>query len=409
MQPGYSLNADNTVLFATEAKNRKATFLSDIYLVPVVRKSDDKSIIKEATVQFDPKRGFGVACMKGSNYDPAHGLSIEEKQRVGEDPNDPGGYFIYNGVMCFVSGVEKMRVNQIFAMSPSPKMKYHHSRITVVVPSGTALITLLYIHTSGIFGFHTNKIGQPPKAASKSRKSDPYFIKEHNYINIFHIIKLISVIGEGIKKKAKKNTNKDYLRNPIEYAIELTLSLFKRDQRSEVHNKLMPSYNHYNHKPTQDVIKELFEWLQVVNSSNEDRTKAVLSFIHDHIFPNSPSMKDKIHMACMMLARIVGKICQFKGYEDTSKNNWAHKKLDTASVSFSQIFRRHYTRAVAKIKNTIDKSTANTSIKTVVDLMYNTHGRDITDKLLQPFKDKKKPAPGVSKGFELAEMINYTN
>ncbi|MDP3918877.1 MAG: DNA-directed RNA polymerase subunit B'' [Nanoarchaeota archaeon] len=104
-------------IFPIEARLRKLTYSAPIFL-EVAAYVD--GIQRES---FVSQIGL-IPIMLRSKYCHLHNLSEEELIEHGEDPNDPGGYFIINGNERVIITVEDLLPNKVFfqrnAIGPSP-------------------------------------------------------------------------------------------------------------------------------------------------------------------------------------------------------------------------------------------------------------------------------------------------
>jgi len=95
-------------LMPMEARLRNVTYAAPILL--------EMSIIKDGIETESNVINIGdLPIMVKSNYCYLHELSEEELIRLGEDPTDPGGYFIINGTERVVVVIEDLAPNKVFA------------------------------------------------------------------------------------------------------------------------------------------------------------------------------------------------------------------------------------------------------------------------------------------------------
>lgn len=406
--------SNNIPLTNEEAVLSGISLLAKSYVQPMIRKDSDREHPFPAETKL--REFFSIPVLTGSVLDNTSRLTkASEKMAYGENPHDPGGYFIYEGTVSFIPNVEKLRIDQVQVLPPSAHFDYLHARQTVNVPTGTAIIKVCYLHQWGTFGINVHKMGTPSKSEIELEKSSPYFIKDFNYINIFTMAEIIGRLATG------HQSNSDFSQegSAATYLHRMILALTKdKHHQALVEQTLLPTLEHYQKINTGSVVKNrLMGWLRCGHDLGKEATRTVADFVINHIFPSSTTMLEKLHMLAVTTSRLASNRAGLKGHEYTSMNDWGHKRLDTSSASMSQIFRKVYSSLVeglyksrgmgsARSRGGVIKIGEAMDYKTIVgQILY----QNITQNLLAPFRDNKKRAPGAIKEFELAEMIDYTN
>lgn len=100
---------DGSIRFITpmEARVRNLTYEAPVF-VEMIKVENDKETEKE-NVHIG-----NIPIMVGSKYCYLHGKSREELIELGEDPDDPQGYFIINGTERVVMIIENLAPNKVF-------------------------------------------------------------------------------------------------------------------------------------------------------------------------------------------------------------------------------------------------------------------------------------------------------
>ena len=93
-------------LYPTEARLRNITYAAPLYLGMTIVSSEGEKEEKEAEVGLLP-------IMKGSKICNLVDLTDQEMVELGEDPQDPGGYFIVNGTERVITTLEDLAPNKI--------------------------------------------------------------------------------------------------------------------------------------------------------------------------------------------------------------------------------------------------------------------------------------------------------
>ncbi|MCP8312290.1 MAG: DNA-directed RNA polymerase subunit B [Candidatus Methylarchaceae archaeon HK02M1] len=89
-----------------EARLRDLTYTSPVHL--------EMSIVEDGSIREFQSHYIGdLPIMVRSSLCPLHRMSREDLIRVGEDPDDPGGYFIINGSERVIVGLEDLIPNKI--------------------------------------------------------------------------------------------------------------------------------------------------------------------------------------------------------------------------------------------------------------------------------------------------------
>jgi len=93
-------------LYPAEARLRNLTYAAPMILEMTLHRGEEQFPVQETTIGQLP-------VMIGSESCNLHGLSEEERTQQGEDPCDPGGYFIVNGTERVLMTLEDLASNKI--------------------------------------------------------------------------------------------------------------------------------------------------------------------------------------------------------------------------------------------------------------------------------------------------------
>lgn len=104
------------IIYPNEARLRNITYSGSVYL--------EFSVYQDGSFKGRYVANIGrLPIMVRSKYCNTYGLSEEELIKLGEDPEDPGGYFIINGSERIVVLSEELSTNKLFAQKESGSMK----------------------------------------------------------------------------------------------------------------------------------------------------------------------------------------------------------------------------------------------------------------------------------------------
>lgn len=93
-------------LYPTEARLRNITYAAPLHLGMTIVSAEGEKEEKEASIGLLP-------IMKGSKICNLVDLSDSDMVKLGEDPQDPGGYFIVNGTERVITTLEDLAPNKI--------------------------------------------------------------------------------------------------------------------------------------------------------------------------------------------------------------------------------------------------------------------------------------------------------
>ena len=132
-------DGSNSKIFPTEARLRNLTYSAHMYLeMALTKKGDEEQDMEKVYIGELP-------VMLKSNICHLNGLTEDEIEDVGEDPQDPGGYFIVNGSERAIVTMEEIAPNKIILERIGEK---EDRRARAIVTSITVSYTHLYLGCS---------------------------------------------------------------------------------------------------------------------------------------------------------------------------------------------------------------------------------------------------------------------
>lgn len=404
-------------LFPVHAKNMKLHYLFTVRTTAFIYATGTDTVLEVGNILE-----FKAPCMVRSVVCNTKKLNEEELAMYGENPDDPGGYFIYNGNINVIPAVEKARLSIPIVHRGIKKFPYLHVRQTVNVPSGTAVLKVVekQLDDGGFVKtchFTVSRMGRPPVGTKK--------YKEFNSINIFSMIDIIArVFG---RHDIAEETGAEYGRKMIDSLIcheDPTVRLnCKRAVAKEMSGTLT---EYYNDQSSVQALAKLIQWLEVEKVDNVTKRDKLVKFLREDFFPTIPIVEipetgyeyvmigkkrvkrnveknkyiveDKIRMLCYLGYHYY---VYKAGYEPlTNKDSWATKKFDTAHISLSQQFWRAW-------RSYFDPQNKKV-INSAVEFTNNIKSRTITNHLLAPFNSHTDEGT-TGTAFEPSQVVNPTS
>nr|MDO8099935.1 DNA-directed RNA polymerase subunit B [Candidatus Njordarchaeota archaeon] len=128
-------------IFPMEARIRNLTYSAPIYLEMTLIYKDERTGIEQ---QDKPSKEYigRIPIMLKSSRCPLSKMSPEELIKVGEDPNDPGGYFIVNGSERVIVTQEDLASNRILIEEGSGGAYTHVAKVFSTSRGFRAPVTL---------------------------------------------------------------------------------------------------------------------------------------------------------------------------------------------------------------------------------------------------------------------------
>lgn len=369
--PRYTKDGKVLVLTPKLAREQGITYGGDWHVDVVVRKGNNKGEIIER------KDGFcigTVPTMLKSRKCILHGKSRTELALLGEDPTDPGGYFIVSGVEKVVLLQERLVVNKIFLMDMGGKNSVV-ARLTANTIRGTALIELaLDKKTRSII-----KMRFPSMREQKKRdKNDSSKANKYKSINVLRVFRLLGLMTVD--------------------EIKSFISLFIRPERiKKCMLKLTRNFVDFIVLP--DDVSIILDKMDKSNLSDIEKKAEIDRILQTDLFPhlnefqgqdgefqsqrNERIMEAKRHLLGIMVARFVEHIA---GYRDLdNRDDWGNKRTDGAGRMMEQLFRNAWRKLIGTVRASIEVSGVKDLHGVLTNLRYNV----ITDTFHDSFITNK--------------------
>lgn len=324
------------VLFPSEARLRNITYTAPIFLSMTIIKEyyeiDEIEHENEAEVQIGE-----MPIMLRSRACNLEGLSTEEMIDAGEDPLDPGSYFIVNGTERVIVTLEDLAPNKIFVEFN----ERYGDRIEVVKV------------------FSQRKGYRALTIVERNRKS----ILEVSFPSIsgrLNFVTLVRALGLGTDEE---------IVNAVSDDLEIAKFIFENLEEAEV-------------ETTEEAIEKIGKKVAAGQTSEYQQKRAsyvIDRYLLPHLGDDEKSRLAKAHFlggmaeACCELA--LGR----RGEDD--KDHYANKRLKLAGDLMEDLFRVSFNRLTRDIKYQLERAHMRKR-----DLNVSTVVRSdvLTDRLLHP-------------------------
>ena len=290
-----------------EARLRNLTYAAPLYL--------NMQIVDTDPAVNRPFKSYigNLPVMVKSDICVLHGLSEQELIDVGEDPNDPGGYFIINGSERIIIGLEDMSPNKIL----------------VSKEKGGSAITFRAVVHSSIVGF---------------RSKVDMFMKNDNAIYV-RIPVMPTEIPYAVLMRALGVT-KD---------ADIAQSVSSVDQ---IQDEMVPSLEKSEGVLTQqDAIMYIGNRI-AHGQVDEIRIKRAEQLIDAYLLPHLGREPSKRFDKAMFLSEMANKLIQLKlGYiQQDDRDHYGNKVIKFAGEQLADIFRTSMRNLVRDMKYQLDRA-----------------------------------------------------
>ncbi len=305
-------DGSNSKIFPTEARLRNLTYSAHMYLeMALTKKGDEEQDMEKVYIGELP-------VMLKSNICHLNGLSEEEIDEVGEDPQDPGGYFIVNGSERAIVTMEEIAPNKIILERIGEKEDRRARAIVTSIKSGfRARITLEY--------------RKPRKKGVFLRISFPYVPGE------IPLVVLLRALGF--------ETDQDLVTS-VSDENDIQFLLIDDIQTSEI----MTQY---------DAIKYIGN--RVAKGMTEEyRIKRAEDVINKYLLPHIGVEPEKRAEKATYLAEMTEMLLQvvFEKREPHDKDHYANKRLRVSGDLMEDLFRVAFTSLTRDMTYQLERSLA---------------------------------------------------
>lgn len=355
--PKYTRNALPYNLTPKYARENSLTYGCNWYVDAVLYDRDGLVLKRKDRVLIGQ-----VPTMLKSKYCYLRGRSEAELTLFGEDPNDPGGYFIIKGVEKVVLGQEMLTVNKLFNMMMDNKGNIV-TRMIASTPRGTVKIELAFDTTTcSIIEIQFPSIKIPVDRQAKTKAK----YESMNVLNVFRLLGLIYNI-ENL------NTQK---------GIEDIIKLFmKPDHIKKSLLKLARNWADFH--MSKDDISDMMIKMGKVGLSMEEKRAEIIRVLETDLFPHmnkfpGPPEEDvesrekrviwaKIYMLAKMLAQFLEQMAGYRKLDD--RDSWSNKRVEGAGRMMEQLLRNAWRQTLGKVQGHMDKPGVDNEFYHIIDLI----------------------------------------
>ncbi len=369
MEPRYMRDGNKRDLTPKLAREHAVTYGSDWHVDLSLRDSEGEEIDRHSGLCIGT-----IPLMLKSRNCILHKRTPQELVLFGEDPKDPGGYFIIGGTEKVVLLQELLSVNKIFLMNMGTK-NGKVARFTANTPRGTALVEIGLDHeTQSVlymrFPSMRNREETAPDEKDKKTK--------YGVINVLALYRLYAKITDiddiqiyisiFIKPEHRKKCLLKLTRNIVDYtmfpddyetvAAEMGKSgLSKEEKEYEAHKVLDTDFfPHLNNLPGPDGEEP---------ADREERIKLA-----------------KIYLLSIMIARFLEYLAGYRQLAD--RDSWSNKRIESAGRMMEQLFRNAWrkmlgvvaaavtSREITDLPGLVGKFGGKTVHSIITDTFYNS-------------------------------------
>lgn len=376
--PRYTRDGKVLMLTPKLSREQGITYGADWHVDVVLRK--DSCTGEELDRRTSVCIGNVPVMLKSRNC-ILHNKTPREMAILGEDPKDPGGYFIVSGTEKVVLLQEQLSVNKIYLMNLNSKSSTV-ARMTANTARGTALIELaLDKKTRSVI-----KMRFPSISGTKQGEK----FKSINVLSIFRIF--------GISSPEQ---------------IQNIIALFMKPERVKKSMFKLTS-NLVRFMVFNDDIELMAAKMDNNRTTREEKVQDVLRVLETDLFPhlnNLPGLdnetiaereariaRSKIYLLAVMVARFLEHLAGYRPLDD--RDSWSNKRVEGAGRMMEQLFRNAWRKILGIIKGFIKLGT----IKDLGGVVSKLRSSIITD----TFHDSFTQVDWGVKGTQLKSNIAQT-
>ncbi|ADV65660.1 DNA-directed RNA polymerase subunit B [Desulfurococcus mucosus] len=362
-----------------ECRLRNLTYATPVYVT--VRIEDESGYTREQELKL-----MDLPVMLKSSIDPLSKLTPEELVAMGEDPRDPGGYFIINGSEKVIVAQEDLASNNIIVDAmPEGSSVTHVAKVTSVA-RGRRSQLVIERRKDGVFyaSFQGHKFPAVMLMVALGLASEAEILyatslkpEVHNHLlpSIIQIQEVLPKleIPEGASEEEVERLKEEYRRRVVEEALDFIASKF------------------------------------IIGKPREERILRAQRLLDERLLPHigtDPSPETRLRKAVFigqMISRIIELYLGYRSPDD--KDHYRNKRLKLAGDMLATLLRAAIMGFSREIKEGVEKQLAKTR---KVDLKMVFKPSIITDRLLHAMATGNWPGgrTGVSQLLDRTNMLS---
>lgn len=333
-----------------------------------------------------------IECMVGSNrcytsVKPKEIKTIDEwKMQLGEDPSNPGGYFIKNGAMKIILYGEKLSTNTFYTILT--KKNIIETRITELIKSKTVVYKLHSGTKSSIVKYNSPHL---------KYKHYPIFL-------VFYFLCMRTKINRTLNNESSHNFTVESIATFISNKAPLKdreyVNIFLNSSKEKFYKTFCNFSGNtvsIDRDKIQRYISHKIKADEVKNTSYT--VEGVMNIIFDEIAPSSLTSSEKISTLAIMVCQQVRCCLKLRSFDN--RDSWNIKKIDSPVRLIEQSVDGLLTKLLTLGKSTND---------------WNVGKNDVDENIVESYKIESsllkismltKINPGISsktKKFESREV-----
>lgn len=381
-QPRYTRDGKVLPMTPQLAREQGITYGGDWMIDVVLRKGgyDGPELDRKANICIGT-----VPTMLKSRNCILHGKSPEEMSIFGEDPKDPGGYFIVGGTEKVILLQEQLATNKILLFMSANSKGSPVIRMTANTERGTALIELA-VGKTGIV-----KIRFPSMR-------DPKQNKKFRSLNVMSLFRL-----HGIS-------------TPQE--IQDIISLFMKPEH--VHKSMLEfTQNIINFIMMPDDVEVMATKMGKDKASADEKLSEINRILETDFFPHLNNLqgldnetpeehttrvaKAKLYLLSIMTARMLEHLAGYRKVDD--RDSWSNKRVEGAGRMMEQLFRNAWRKTLSYVQSSIE----NGGIKDLGGVVEKIRYSIITDTFHDSFITSNWGVKGTQMKNNVAQTLVRDN
>ena len=374
-------------------------------------KIDPKGDIKlEPSIPFEIGK---IPIVVKSRVCTLYGKSEKELEKYGEDPTDPGGYYIIKGKEKTIIFQEQMAFNKVYMFKTKGKIVCCRVNCLYVKNKTTTLFQLSVDEKKKMVEVEFTSIKRKVESENKS---------DAEYNVTCNVIRILRVLGVGRGIVRNSDGSNEIVRDKCKKEFRDLLSQFiPREYLNACMNKLLSNFAEafigYNGTEKEGYMNDIDEIFKIIKTegdkSFEKREEFVLKKINENILPQvydiPPMNNEKVsdyekrvakYKTDTVISMLAGVLLYISGFSSLSnRDSWANKKTEGTGRMQELLFKSAFQASILEavkilLLNKSDFTNANDKIDTLKLLnSFHTH-YSIPDK-----KNSKTQMSKVTKTF----------